>query len=58
MILNILFQTSISIIGESVVAFSVRKKPSGRRMIEESHIPPVTSIAPFRADFSPIIEMI
>jgi predicted component of type VI protein secretion system len=48
----------MSMIGESVVAFNVRKKPSGRRIMDESHIPPVTSIAPFSADFSPIMEMI
>jgi hypothetical protein len=45
-------------IGESVVAFNVRKKPRGSRISEESHMPPATSIAPFRADFSPIIDRI
>ena len=53
-----LFQISISISGESVVAFMVRKNPRGRSMTDESHIPVGTAIAPFRADFSPIIDKI
>jgi len=48
----------MSISGESVVAFNDRKNPRGSKTTEESHIPDATSIAPFKADFSPIIEII
>jgi len=58
MLRSALFHTSISMSGESVVALSVRKKPRGSRTIDESHMPPGTPIAPFSADFSPIIEII
>jgi hypothetical protein len=56
--INTLFQISISIRGESVVAFMARKNPKGRSIIDESHIPAGTEIAPLSADFSPIMDMI